>query len=95
MQESVLINRLEKKNLMSTIEPEDDQAEIQTTAGDRDYEYLLSMSLWFLSYEKINELKAQSLLKQEQMTKLQSTTPTDLWEEDLKKFEEALAEQVI
>ena len=59
----------------------------------REYDYLLSMSLWSLSEEKIEELTKAMQNKQMEHDKLKGTHPHQLWELDLDEFLEALQKQ--
>lgn len=57
-----------------------------------DYDYLLSMPLWSLTLEKVQELLRQKKEKEKELEKIMKSTPESLWEEDLQKLEDALAE---
>lgn len=59
-----------------------------------EFEYLLGMSLWALSAEKVEELRQMLKQKTEELDILQRKTPEDLWEADLIELEHALDEQV-
>lgn len=60
----------------------------------KDYDYLVSMAILKLSMEEKDKLLANSEAKKEELRILQSKTWSDLWEEDLKVFLEALTKQV-
>ncbi|XP_069011986.1 DNA topoisomerase 2-alpha [Embiotoca jacksoni] len=70
-------------------EEEKDATEKEDTSGP-DYNYLLSMPMWFLTKEKKEELCKQRDAKLTEMNILKSKTPTDLWKEDLAAFTEEL-----
>jgi hypothetical protein len=58
------------------------------------YDYLVGMEIWKLSMEDKDKMLAQSEAKQEELRVLKGKTWSDLWEEDLRTFEEALKKQV-
>lgn len=58
-----------------------------------DYDYLLGMSLWRLSEEEKNKLLQDSETKKTELRTLQMKTWSDLYEEDLVEFEQALDKQ--
>lgn len=64
------------------------------TVPPSEFEYLLGMSFWSLSTEKIAELKHQLTGKTDELEVLEKKSPEDLWEEDLLLLETALDEQV-
>ncbi|KAH9256098.1 hypothetical protein BASA81_005874 [Batrachochytrium salamandrivorans] len=59
------------------------------------YEYLLSMTFWNLTVEKLAALEAKAREKQMELNVLQKKTPEDLWREDLKALELVMAEMEI
>ncbi|XP_068439815.1 DNA topoisomerase 2-alpha [Clinocottus analis] len=67
----------------ATEEEEDD------TSGP-DYNYLLSMPMWYLTKEKKEELCKQRDTKMTELNTLKKKDPTDLWREDLAAFCEEL-----
>ena len=54
------------------------------------YDYLLSMPLWNLTQEKVDELVEEQRVKTLEVEELHSTTDKQLWERDLDAFEEAM-----
>uniref|UniRef100_A0A669CBV6 DNA topoisomerase 2 n=1 Tax=Oreochromis niloticus TaxID=8128 RepID=A0A669CBV6_ORENI len=56
-----------------------------------DYNYLLSMPMWFLTKEKKEELCKQRDAKMTELNTLKKKNPADLWREDLAAFSEELA----
>ncbi|XP_036407893.1 DNA topoisomerase 2-alpha [Megalops cyprinoides] len=75
------------------------QMEDSTEAGEEeneednsgpDYNYLLSMPMWFLTKEKKEELCKQRDAKITELNTLKRKSPTDLWKEDLAAFTEEL-----
>ncbi|XP_017548359.1 DNA topoisomerase 2-alpha isoform X2 [Pygocentrus nattereri] len=67
---------------------DDDQKEEQ--ASGPDYNYLLSMPMWFLTKEKKDELCKQRDAKLTELNMLKKKVPSDLWKEDLAAFTEEL-----
>ena len=57
----------------------------------KEFDYLLTMPLWSLSDEKIEELNRQMQNKKDDHDELESTHVHKLWERDLNVFLEALA----
>uniref|UniRef100_UPI0037E88711 DNA topoisomerase 2-alpha n=1 Tax=Semicossyphus pulcher TaxID=241346 RepID=UPI0037E88711 len=64
-------------------------AEQEDTSGP-DYNYLLSMPMWFLTKEKKEELCKQRDAKMTELDTLKKKTPVDLWKADLAAFSEEL-----
>jgi len=93
----------EKKGAVNIAEAEDDEEDdgsdiAKLTTG---YNYLLSMNIWSLSYEKVEKLKNQKETKTEELDVLCRTSPEQLWEYDLDtllvrldEFEEELAASI-
>ncbi|XP_072312165.1 DNA topoisomerase 2-alpha [Eucyclogobius newberryi] len=55
-----------------------------------DYNYLLSMPMWYLSKEKKDELIKQRDAKLTELNTLKKKSPSDLWKADLAAFSEEL-----
>merc|ERR1719424_1393130 len=58
--------------------------------GSLGYKYLLSMKLWNLTDDRLQELKKQHQAKALEVEDLEATTLEQLWEKDLVKLEAAL-----
>eukprot|EP00531_Pseudo-nitzschia_arenysensis_P017060 CAMPEP_0116147982 /NCGR_PEP_ID=MMETSP0329-20121206/18076_1 /TAXON_ID=697910 /ORGANISM="Pseudo-nitzschia arenysensis, Strain B593" /LENGTH=1429 /DNA_ID=CAMNT_0003644009 /DNA_START=85 /DNA_END=4370 /DNA_ORIENTATION=- len=73
----------------------DEENEDSSSYADlsRGYEYLLGMKLWNLTYEKVEELRKQLAEKTEELEKLESTQPSQIWLNDLDAIEVALDER--
>ena len=56
----------------------------------KEYDYLLNMNLWSLTYEKIEELLKQKEQKEKELSILEQTTIEKLWSDDLDNLEEEL-----
>lgn len=54
------------------------------------YDYLLSMPLWNLTQEKVDDLLAETEVKQGEVKALHATTDKQLWSTDLDSFEDAM-----
>ncbi|MBN3308692.1 TOP2A topoisomerase, partial [Amia calva] len=68
---------------------EGEEAAEEDTSGP-DYNYLLSMPMWFLTKEKKDELCKQRDAKMNELDILKRKSPSDLWKEDLANFVEEL-----
>ena len=74
----------------------DDQQDLNEVMLDegevapKEFDYLLTMPLWSLSQEKIDELTAQMRKKKDEHDALAATPAHQLWENDLVDFLEAL-----
>ena len=75
----------EAKTAGSTVDMEEDGplAKDKDTSG---YNYLLGMSLWQLTKEKVDELMSQVNGKRQEIGVLEGKTDKDLWREDLDLF---------
>ncbi|QDZ25819.1 DNA topoisomerase II [Chloropicon primus] len=71
---------------------EDDEASPKSSkAGAKvSYDYLLSMPLWSLSLEKVQDLQNEYDQKKEAVQKIRGTKPTDMWLDDIEQLEENL-----
>ncbi|KAM9838066.1 DNA topoisomerase 2-alpha [Aulostomus maculatus] len=72
---------------------EDNEEEEEGTEDDAsgpDYNYLLSMPMWFLTKEKKEELCKQRDAKTLELKTLKNKSPKDLWKEDLAAFSQEL-----
>ncbi|XP_038974184.1 DNA topoisomerase 2-like [Phoenix dactylifera] len=58
-----------------------------------DYEYLLSMAIGTLTWEKVQELCAERKKLEDEVEELRKSSPRDLWTRDLDAFERELDEQ--
>ena len=75
-------------------EPEEEaEEEVACQAPDASgYDYLLSMPLWSLTRERVEELRRQRDGKVGELEVTRATTPKELWLRDLEQVERALAE---
>ena len=69
---------------------EGDEEAADAVESGANYDYLLSMPLWNLTQEKVDELVAEKESKEEEVAALHATTDKELWIKDLDAFEEAL-----
>lgn len=96
------LNEIQKDEQRATVVKEDDEEEKaledqeELEAGDvdpKEYDYLLSMPLWSLSEEKIEELTRQMQNKKDDHDELKGTHIHTIWNKDLDTFLEALSKQ--
>jgi len=62
------------------------------TPDKTEYDYLLNMNLWSLTYEKVEEIKKQLEIKKEELNTLKATTIETMWDRDLEALVAALDE---
>eukprot|EP00178_Gracilaria_changii_P015956 TRINITY_DN448_c0_g1_i1.p2 TRINITY_DN448_c0_g1~~TRINITY_DN448_c0_g1_i1.p2 ORF type:complete len:1029 (-),score=202.61 TRINITY_DN448_c0_g1_i1:8870-11956(-) len=60
------------------------------TEDEKNYDYLLSMPLWSLTFEKVQQLRSQRDKKEAEIHEMEAKTVKHLWEADLQELEEAL-----
>ena len=77
----------------SETESEESEDEVIGAIRPSEYDYLLSMPLWSLSEEKVEELNRQMNNKKDDHDNLEKTHIHALWERDLDTFLDALALQ--
>merc|ERR1719206_1082708 len=53
------------------------------SAEKSDYDYLLNMNLWSLTYEKVEEIRKQLKAKEEELKVMQQRTIEQFWDNDL------------
>jgi len=78
------------------VKEDDQEPEEELRDGDiptKEYDYLLTMPLWSLSDEKIQELNKQASDKKDDHDTLEGTHIFKIWERDLESFLEALKKQ--
>ncbi|CAA9993128.1 unnamed protein product, partial [Nesidiocoris tenuis] len=63
---------------------EDGDEPAPTSTNDLDYNYLLGMTMWTLTYEKKEELINKKLVKVQEYEDLKCKSPGDIWKEDIK-----------
>eukprot|EP01053_Blabericola_migrator_P012266 Blabericola_migrator_1__12265@NODE_765_length_6607_cov_284_868043_g545_i0_p1_GENE_NODE_765_length_6607_cov_284_868043_g545_i0NODE_765_length_6607_cov_284_868043_g545_i0_p1_ORF_typecomplete_len1470_score322_53DNA_topoisoIV/PF00521_20/2_4e122TOPRIM_C/PF16898_5/6_7e50DNA_gyraseB/PF00204_25/6_8e38Toprim/PF01751_22/5_6e18HATPase_c/PF02518_26/6_2e09HATPase_c_3/PF13589_6/0_0021LOR/PF04525_12/0_67LOR/PF04525_12/7_1e02_NODE_765_length_6607_cov_284_868043_g545_i016186027 len=66
------------------------EAEEAAAPGTKDYDYLVGMPLWNLTYEKVEDLKRQRQENEQELEAFRHKTPELLWNEDLDKLEAAI-----
>uniref|UniRef100_A0A8D3DVJ3 DNA topoisomerase 2 n=1 Tax=Scophthalmus maximus TaxID=52904 RepID=A0A8D3DVJ3_SCOMX len=79
----------QEKNEEEIDDEEEEGTEKEDSSGP-DYNYLLSMPMWYLSKEKKEELCKQRDAKLTELDTLKKRNPEDLWKEDLAAFSEEL-----
>ena len=66
------------------------KGQIKAKVHWKEYDYLLSMNFWNITYEKVEELLKQKELKEKELEELKETTIETLWLNDLDSFIEEL-----
>jgi DNA topoisomerase-2 len=59
-----------------------------------DYGYLLGMSMWSMTTEKVTELVKKSEMKTQDVEALEKMTVEDMWTRELDKFEQAYRKSI-
>jgi DNA topoisomerase-2 len=72
---------------------EDEEEETTDAPEKSDYDYLLSMPLWNLTFEKVEELKKQLEQKKAELAEIIATAIEMMWDRDLTALLEQLDEQ--
>lgn len=85
----------QKKSASESSDAEEDK-DLDASSGstsvlEKGYDYLLSMKLWSLTLEKVEQMSRQRESKAEEKSVMENTTPKELWERDLSRLEEALS----
>lgn len=60
------------------------------TDDSKEYNYLLTMPLWNLTYEKVEEIKKSTTDKKNELLMLEKTSVKEMWNADLIAFLEVL-----
>ena len=68
------------------VEGSSKSAAAAASAAARGYDYLLSMPLWSLTLEKVEQLRAELNAKEAELKALLATSPKQLWAKDLDAF---------
>jgi DNA topoisomerase-2 len=87
-----MIKILSKKNSENAVEEVADQEEDEGAANAAEFNYLLSMPLWSLTYEKVESLKAEYLKKSQELQVLIGTSIEEMYSKDLDDFIQAYSE---
>lgn len=67
-----------------------DEAEVPPDSKLDDYSYLLNMPMSSLTSERIQDLRRDATVKEEELAQLRDTSAADLWRHDLDKLETML-----
>ncbi|EUD66467.1 DNA topoisomerase 2 [Plasmodium inui San Antonio 1] len=89
------INKIKKEEifeqeLLEAVENPEDNEEIIAGISVKDYDYLLSMPIFSLTLEKVEELLAQHKEKERELEILKNITVETMWLKDIEKVEEAI-----
>ena len=76
------INNKKKSKIESKLEQYD------FPQRDKSYNYLLGMSLYSLTYEKVEELRKQKETKETEYTELKNLTKEEIWYNELEELEQ-------
>ncbi|XP_035221967.1 DNA topoisomerase 2-alpha-like [Stegodyphus dumicola] len=79
-----------QKNLENDEDQPSSDTESEVDSSGPDYDYLLGMTLWSLTREKKEELLKKRDEKLKELEDLKCKSPSDLWRNDLKEFEDEL-----
>ena len=74
------------KKYIEDVENAENDDMIETEDLTKEYNYLLSMSIWSLSYEKVEQLKKEVTRKEEELNVVNKTTLEMMWINDLDQF---------
>ena len=83
-------NEEEKKEDESENKNTKDKGQIKAKVPWKEYDYLLSMNFWNITYEKVEELLKQKEIKEKELEELKMTKIETLWTNDLDNFIEEL-----
>ena len=98
----LIVNNRKKAELLSELKEigyelfsstDHDESEEDNDDLAAGYSYLLNMKIWSLTYEKVEELKAELADTQNRVQELENTTEQNIWLKDLDELEEALDER--
>eukprot|EP00931_Biecheleriopsis_adriatica_P084090 TRINITY_DN5779_c0_g1_i2.p1 TRINITY_DN5779_c0_g1~~TRINITY_DN5779_c0_g1_i2.p1 ORF type:complete len:1439 (-),score=388.65 TRINITY_DN5779_c0_g1_i2:164-4435(-) len=81
------------KTTLKDVEADNDAAAASSggdTPDKTEYDYLLNMNLWSLTFEKVEEIKKQLETKKEELNVLKATTIETMWDRDLEELKKAL-----
>ena len=82
-------NEEEKKD-ESDSEKKEKQGKVKAKVPWKEYDYLLSLNFWNITYEKVEELLKQKEMKEKELEELKMTPIESLWIKDLDSFLEEL-----
>ena len=82
-------NEDEKKD-ESDSEKKTKQGKVKAKVPWKEYDYLLSLNFWNITYEKVEELLKQKEMKEKELEELKMTPVETLWIKDLDNFLEEL-----
>jgi DNA topoisomerase-2 len=60
----------------------------------KNYNYLLGMKLWNLTYEKVEQMVSEHLKKEAEVKKIQATSELEMWNSDLDHFLQVYKQEV-
>ena len=85
--ENNLLTIKEGKNEENEKNDENEEEEdIELEDNSKQFNYLLNMNLWSLTYEQVEKLKEQNKKKETELKMLENYDYKDMWRNDLKEF---------
>jgi DNA topoisomerase-2 len=91
-QKYTLVTNASRRSETGGEEDEEDENEPTQGSLSKGYDYLLSMKLWSLTQEKVEDLRAQLAAKEEELDLLRKKTAEEMWLDDLDAVEQAVAD---
>jgi DNA topoisomerase-2 len=76
-------NRRHKGDKKEEEDAQEDAGNEEAAAEKSDYDYLLGMNLWSLTFEKVEEIKKQLKAKEEELKVMEKKKIEQFWDEDL------------
>lgn len=93
LEKKIKINNKKKKEVeKQLIKYKFPKLNLSETSSKKDYQYLLGMPIYSLTYEKIEELKKKEKARQTEYNNLQKKSVKEIWEEELDELVEAYHE---
>lgn len=105
----LVINQLKRKEVVKLLadrgyfsfveakaESEEEEAVEDESTGTekKNYNYLLGMKLWNLTYEKVEQMVSEHLKKEAEVKKIQATSELEMWNSDLDHFLQVYKQEV-
>ena len=85
-----LQNEDEEKKEESDSDKKEKKGKVKAKVPWKEYDYLLSLNFWNITYEKVEELLKQKEMKEKELEELKMTPIETLWIKDLDNFLEEL-----
>merc|ERR1711991_1149426 len=83
----IKINNKTKEKIQNSLESNEFPKMLNGVKDENgNYNYILGMNLWSLTYEKVEELKNQQDLKESELKILKKKSVEDIWKEELEEL---------